>query len=68
MTCHPPIPQTVSPYAQDFILRLLHKDPSQRLGAGTEGFREIKAHGVFKVSGLFLIALKMLLVEFLGAV
>ena len=53
MTINPPLPRVISAYAQDFILRLLHKDPPQRLGAGPQGFQEIKGHLVFQVIQFF---------------
>ena len=47
----PHFPDYLSPVMQDFILRLLVKDPAKRLGA--RGVREIKDHGVFTVRLFF---------------
>ena len=43
------MPRTISRNAQDLILRLLQKDPKQRLGGGPTGLEEIKAHPLFRV-------------------
>ncbi|XP_043250460.1 ribosomal protein S6 kinase alpha-5-like isoform X1 [Colletes gigas] len=44
----PPIPSHLSPTVQDFILRLLVKDPRQRLGGGPDDARELKEHSFFR--------------------
>ncbi|XP_015429232.1 PREDICTED: ribosomal protein S6 kinase alpha-5 [Dufourea novaeangliae] len=44
----PPIPSHLSSTVRDFILRLLVKDPRQRLGGGPEDARELKEHPFFK--------------------
>ena len=37
-----------SPTCRDFISKLLHKDRSQRLGVGREGWRAVMAHPFFR--------------------
>ena len=54
------MPRTISKFAQDFILRLLHKDPKKRLGGGPRGIDEIKTHAIFQV-GIFFINFKFVL-------
>ncbi|XP_076175932.1 ribosomal protein S6 kinase alpha-5 isoform X2 [Ptiloglossa arizonensis] len=44
----PPIPSHLSPTVRDFILRLLVKDPRQRLGGGPDDARELKDHPFFR--------------------
>ncbi|CAL7938824.1 unnamed protein product [Xylocopa violacea] len=44
----PPIPSHLSPTVRDFILRLLVKDPRQRLGGGPRDAKELKEHPFFK--------------------
>ncbi|KOC68480.1 Ribosomal protein S6 kinase alpha-5 [Habropoda laboriosa] len=44
----PPIPSHLSPTVRDFILRLLVKDPRQRLGGGLDDAKELKEHSFFK--------------------
>ncbi|XP_061934141.1 ribosomal protein S6 kinase alpha-5 isoform X2 [Apis cerana] len=44
----PPIPSHLSPIVRDFILRLLVKDPRQRLGGGPGDAKELKEHPFFK--------------------
>ncbi|XP_076681675.1 ribosomal protein S6 kinase alpha-5 isoform X2 [Andrena cerasifolii] len=44
----PPIPSHLSTTVRDFILRLLVKDPRQRLGGGPEDARELKEHPFFR--------------------
>ncbi len=41
------IPKSLSVYASDLILRLLKRNPLDRIGAGPEGAAEIKAHPFF---------------------
>jgi serine/threonine protein kinase len=40
-------PEHLSPRARDLIGKLLEKDPSKRLGAGSADYEEIKAHEFF---------------------
>lgn len=44
----PPLPRTISRCSQDFIIRLLQKEPSKRLGGGPRGLQEIKEHAIFQ--------------------
>ncbi|XP_076230989.1 ribosomal protein S6 kinase alpha-5 isoform X2 [Calliopsis andreniformis] len=44
----PLIPSHLSPTVRDFILRLLVKDPRQRLGGGPDDAKELKEHPFFK--------------------
>ncbi|XP_034187998.1 ribosomal protein S6 kinase alpha-5 isoform X1 [Osmia lignaria lignaria] len=44
----PPIPSHLSPTVRDFILRLLVKDPRQRLGGGPSDAKELKEHPFFR--------------------
>jgi serine/threonine protein kinase len=44
----PPMPNSFSADARDFVLRLLVKDPAKRLGA--KGADDIKKHPFFRVS------------------
>lgn len=46
---HDPLtfPPDVQPDARDLLTRLLHRDPSQRLGYGPHGAAEIKSHPFF---------------------
>ncbi|CAK9811268.1 Ribosomal protein S6 kinase alpha-5 [Anthophora plagiata] len=48
----PPIPSHLSPTVRDFILRLLVKDPRQRLGGGLDDAKELKEHSFFKKAPL----------------
>ncbi|XP_012241692.1 ribosomal protein S6 kinase alpha-5-like isoform X2 [Bombus impatiens] len=43
----PPIPSHMGPTVRDFILRLLVKDPRQRLGGGPGDAKELKEHTFF---------------------
>lgn len=45
---HPPIPDYMSPAVQDFIRRLLVKDPRKRLGGSSEDAAELKRHPFFR--------------------
>lgn len=45
---HPPIPDFLSPPVQDFIRKLLVKDPRKRLGGGVNDAKELKSHPFFK--------------------
>ncbi|XP_028409650.1 ribosomal protein S6 kinase alpha-5-like isoform X2 [Dendronephthya gigantea] len=47
-TKEPPIPMSFSREAKDFVLRLLAKNPSRRIGSGPTGANEIKKHSFFK--------------------
>ncbi|XP_022652617.1 ribosomal protein S6 kinase alpha-5-like isoform X2 [Varroa destructor] len=51
----PPMPSTISSEARDFIEKLLIKDPTKRLGGGSGGAEELKAHRFFR--GINWIAL-----------
>lgn len=44
----PPMPNTISNDARDFIQKLLIKDPTHRLGGGIGGAEELKAHRFFR--------------------
>jgi len=44
---NPPIPAHMSPEVQDFICRLLVKDPKLRLGGGKDDAYELKSHPFF---------------------
>lgn len=55
---HPPIPDFMSPAVQDFIKRLLVKDPNKRLGGGSEDAAELKRHAFFKDINWSLLAAK----------
>ncbi|XP_017770517.1 PREDICTED: ribosomal protein S6 kinase alpha-5-like [Nicrophorus vespilloides] len=44
----PPIPESLSKYAADFISKLLVKDPKKRLGGGEEDAKELKEHAFFR--------------------
>lgn len=44
----PPMPSHMGPTVRDFILRLLVKDPRQRLGGGPGDAKELKEHTFFK--------------------
>ncbi|XP_033329616.2 ribosomal protein S6 kinase alpha-5 isoform X2 [Megalopta genalis] len=44
----PPIPSHLSPTVRDFILRMLVKDPRQRLGGGPDDAKELKDHAFFR--------------------
>ncbi|KAI5633439.1 protein kinase domain-containing protein [Phthorimaea operculella] len=46
--CSYPVPTDVSPDVQDFIKRLLVKDPRRRLGGGEDDADELKRHPFFK--------------------
>lgn len=43
----PPMLSSIQPRANDFITKLLNKDPSQRLGSGPTAAEEIKSHPFF---------------------
>ncbi|XP_047132858.1 ribosomal protein S6 kinase alpha-5 isoform X1 [Hydra vulgaris] len=43
----PPMPKVISKFAQDFIWRLLQKNPAKRLGNGPNNVTEIKRHPLF---------------------
>lgn len=45
---HPPIPDFLSSPVQDFIRKLLVKDPRKRLGGGLGDATELKSHPFFK--------------------
>ncbi|RWS28116.1 ribosomal protein S6 kinase-like protein [Leptotrombidium deliense] len=45
---HPPIPNHMSSEVQDFINRLLIKDPKKRLGGGRDDAWELKRHPFFR--------------------
>lgn len=49
----PPIPKSFSSEAKDFILKLLTKDPHERLGS--RGAAEVKKHKFFKVQTCLVI-------------
>ncbi|XP_045485620.1 ribosomal protein S6 kinase alpha-4-like [Pieris rapae] len=46
--CSYPVPNDVSPEVQDFIKKLLVKDPRRRLGGGERDAEELKRHAFFK--------------------
>ena len=46
LKCSPPMPRDFSPEVRDFILRLLTKDPTKRMGATSPD--DIKNHSFFK--------------------
>ncbi|XP_059047938.1 ribosomal protein S6 kinase alpha-5-like [Achroia grisella] len=46
--CSYPVPTDVSPEVQDFIRKLLVKDPRRRLGGGEEDAGELKRHPFFQ--------------------
>ncbi|KAM3968551.1 ribosomal protein S6 kinase alpha-4 [Aphomia sociella] len=46
--CSYPVPTDVSPEVQDFIRKLLVKDPRRRLGGGEEDAGELKRHSFFQ--------------------
>ncbi|XP_049882058.1 ribosomal protein S6 kinase alpha-5-like isoform X2 [Pectinophora gossypiella] len=46
--CSYPVPTDVSPEVQDFIKKLLVKDPRRRLGGGDEDADELKRHPFFQ--------------------
>ncbi|XP_017893258.1 ribosomal protein S6 kinase alpha-5 isoform X2 [Ceratina calcarata] len=46
----PPVPSHLSPTVRDFILRLLVKDPRQRLGGGPTDAKELKEHPFFQTA------------------
>ncbi|CAG4987997.1 unnamed protein product [Colias eurytheme] len=46
--CSYPVPNDVSPEVQDFIKKLLVKDPRKRLGGGEDDAEELKRHPFFK--------------------
>jgi len=48
LKCEPPMPDTLSKDVTDFILRLLVKDPRQRMGGGPKDAEELKAHRFFR--------------------
>lgn len=48
LKCEPPMPDTLSKDVTDFILRLLVKDPRQRMGGGPKDSEELKAHRFFR--------------------
>ena len=50
----PPMPKVISKFAQDFIWRLLQKNPTKRLGSGPTNVEEIKQHPLFFVSNIKL--------------
>lgn len=57
----------IGPIAQDLLKKLLVKDPHKRLGSGSRGAEEIKAHPFFKVlltSLIILVRYASLLVSF----
>ena len=47
MKAQPPMPRSFSKSAKDFILKLLNKHPTKRLGGGAHGAQEVKAHAFF---------------------
>jgi hypothetical protein len=51
ITAEPSLPDELSREASDFILKLLAKEPKERLGGGKGGAEELKRHPFFKVSG-----------------
>nr|XP_032524558.1 ribosomal protein S6 kinase alpha-4-like [Danaus plexippus plexippus] len=46
--CSYPVPNDVSPAVQDFIKKLLVKDPRRRLGGGDDDAEELKRHPFFQ--------------------
>ncbi|XP_057323116.1 ribosomal protein S6 kinase alpha-5-like isoform X1 [Microplitis mediator] len=48
LTTEPPIPKNLSPVVQNFIERLLVKNPRQRLGGGPRDAKELKEHSFFR--------------------
>ncbi|XP_050357899.1 ribosomal protein S6 kinase alpha-5-like isoform X1 [Nymphalis io] len=46
--CSYPVPNDVSPEVQDFIKKLLVKDPRRRLGGGEDDAEELKRHPFFQ--------------------
>ena len=44
---NPPMPESIQPDANDFITKLLNKNPIERLGSGPTGAEEIKSHAFF---------------------
>ncbi|XP_052742669.1 ribosomal protein S6 kinase alpha-5 isoform X2 [Bicyclus anynana] len=46
--CSYPVPNDVSPEVQDFIKKLLVKDPRRRLGGGEDDAEELKRHPFFE--------------------
>ena len=48
LRCEPPMPNFLSKDVSDFILRLLVKDPQQRMGGGPTGAEEVKSHKFFR--------------------
>ena len=48
LRCEPPMPDFLSKDVSDFILRLLVKDPRQRMGGGPTDAEEVKAHKFFR--------------------
>lgn len=55
---HPPIPDFLSAPVQDFIRKLLVKDPRKRLGGGNGDAQELKSHPFFKDINWKLLAEK----------
>ncbi|KAH9638130.1 hypothetical protein HF086_014309, partial [Spodoptera exigua] len=47
--CSYPVPPDVSPEVQDFIRKLLVKDPRRRLGGGEHDAEELKRHPFFQI-------------------
>jgi serine/threonine protein kinase len=41
-------PDIFSPIATDFLMKLLHPEPSSRLGGGPDGFTEVMSHPFFR--------------------
>lgn len=62
---HPPIPDHMSLEVQDFIRRLLIKDPRRRLGGGIEDAYELKRHAFFKNLNWDLLARKKIRAPFI---
>ncbi|OQR66144.1 ribosomal protein S6 kinase alpha-5-like, partial [Tropilaelaps mercedesae] len=60
----PPMPATISSDARDFIEKLLIKDPTRRLGGGSGGSEELKAHRFFRGINWTALAGKQLTAPF----
>ena len=61
---NPPIPSHISPEVQDFIRRLLVKDPRSRLGGGKDDAFELKHHPFFRNINWDLLAKKLVKAPF----
>lgn len=61
---HPPIPEHLTPQAQDFLRRLLVKDPSQRLGGGQSDASQLKEHPFLATINWTLLAQRKLRAPF----